>query len=86
VRYTHEDLAANMWKNPGETEPDALGRDKATNGIDDDGNGLIDDRTSPTFEVREWFLRLFFSWQRVAPRVSLATLCRQLRAAVLLFC
>jgi hypothetical protein len=37
------------------------------------------------FEVREWFLLLSFSWQRVAPRLSLATLCRQLRAAVLLF-
>jgi subtilisin family serine protease len=43
VRYTHEDLAANMWRNPGETGTDALGRDKATNGVDDDGNGLIDD-------------------------------------------
>jgi hypothetical protein len=32
-----------MWKNPGETGLDAQGRDKATNGIDDDGNGLIDD-------------------------------------------
>lgn len=34
MRYTHEDLAANMWKNPGETNG---------NGIDDDGNGFIDD-------------------------------------------
>ena len=34
VRYTHEDLSANMWTNPGET---------AGNGIDDDGNGFIDD-------------------------------------------
>jgi len=34
IRYTHEDLAANMWVNPGEI-PD--------NGIDDDGNGYIDD-------------------------------------------
>ena len=34
VRYTHEDLAANMWVNPGET---------AGNGIDDDSNGYIDD-------------------------------------------
>lgn len=32
--YTHEDLAANAGKNPGET---------AGNGLDDDGNGLIDD-------------------------------------------
>ncbi len=34
VRYTHEDLAANMWTNPGET---------GGNGIDDDGNGFVDD-------------------------------------------
>ncbi len=32
--YTHEDLTANAGVNPGET---------AGNGIDDDGNGLIDD-------------------------------------------
>ncbi|HVS50729.1 MAG TPA: S8 family peptidase [Opitutaceae bacterium] len=43
VRYTHEDLAANMWTNPGETGLDALGRDKRTNGVDDDGDGYIDD-------------------------------------------
>lgn len=34
VDYTHEDLAANMWTNTGETP---------NNGIDDDGNGFIDD-------------------------------------------
>lgn len=34
IRYDHEDLAANMWRNPGETPG---------NGIDDDGNGVIDD-------------------------------------------
>lgn len=34
VRYTHEDLAANMWTNPGEING---------NGIDDDGNGYVDD-------------------------------------------
>ncbi len=34
VRYTHEDLAANMWTNPGEI---------SGNGIDDDVNGFIDD-------------------------------------------
>ena len=32
--YTHADLAANVYKNPGET---------AGNGRDDDGNGLVDD-------------------------------------------
>jgi subtilisin family serine protease len=34
VDYNHPDLAANMWKNPWET---------AGNGIDDDGNGYVDD-------------------------------------------
>ena len=34
IDYNHEDLAANMWTNPGETPG---------NGIDDDGNGVIDD-------------------------------------------
>ena len=34
VKYTHPDLAANMWVNPGEV---------AGNGIDDDKNGYIDD-------------------------------------------
>ena len=43
VDYTHEDLIDNMWRNPGETGVDAQGRDKATNGVDDDGNGYIDD-------------------------------------------
>ncbi len=43
IDYTHPDLAANMWVNPGETGRDSQGRDKATNGIDDDGDGYIDD-------------------------------------------
>lgn len=34
VQYTHPDLQANMWTNPGEI---------AGNGIDDDNNGFIDD-------------------------------------------
>ncbi len=33
VMNTHEDLAANCWVNPGET----------LNGLDDDGNGYVDD-------------------------------------------
>jgi subtilisin family serine protease len=33
IDYTHTDLAPNMWTNPKET----------VNGVDDDGNGLIDD-------------------------------------------
>ena len=34
MRYTHEDLAPNLWTNPGEIP---------NNGIDDDGNGFVDD-------------------------------------------
>jgi subtilisin family serine protease len=34
IDYTHPDLAANIWVNPGEI---------AGNGVDDDGNGFIDD-------------------------------------------
>ena len=33
IRYTHEDLRDNMWRNPGETR----------NGQDSDGNGWVDD-------------------------------------------
>jgi thermitase len=43
VDYTHEDLVDNMWRNSGEMGLDADGKNKATNGIDDDGNGFIDD-------------------------------------------
>ena len=39
----HPDLMANLWKNPGETGLDKNGKDKATNGIDDDGDGFVDD-------------------------------------------
>lgn len=40
VDITHPDLALNIWRNPGEI---------AGNGIDDDGNGLIDDVTGWDF-------------------------------------
>ncbi|MBY0315685.1 MAG: S8 family serine peptidase [Bdellovibrionales bacterium] len=43
IDYTHEDLAKNIWRNPGETGTDGSGKDKATNGVDDDNNGYIDD-------------------------------------------
>lgn len=39
----HRDLRNNLWVNPGESGLDEKGRDKATNGIDDDGNGFVDD-------------------------------------------
>jgi subtilisin family serine protease len=41
--YNHEDLAGNIWANPGESGPDATGHPKETNRIDDDGNGYVDD-------------------------------------------
>jgi thermitase len=44
VDYTHEDLVENLWRNKGEMGTDSQGRDKATNGIDDDNNGYIDDQ------------------------------------------
>lgn len=34
IDYTHPDLANNIWTNPGEV---------ANNGVDDDGNGFVDD-------------------------------------------
>jgi subtilisin family serine protease len=43
VDYSHPDIAPNYWQNPGETGLDDAGADKTTNGIDDDGNGYIDD-------------------------------------------
>jgi subtilisin family serine protease len=38
IQYGHPDLAPNIWANPGES-----GSGKETNGIDDDGNGYVDD-------------------------------------------
>jgi subtilisin family serine protease len=38
VQYTHPDLAPNMYTNPGETAGN-----NETDGVDDDGNGKVDD-------------------------------------------
>lgn len=51
IDYTHPDLKDNLWINKGESGPwkpspgmvDTGCRDKSCNGIDDDGNGFIDD-------------------------------------------
>lgn len=43
IRYSHQDLTANLWRNPGETGVNPQGSDRATNGYDDDGNGYVDD-------------------------------------------
>ncbi|HYM19768.1 MAG TPA: S8 family peptidase [Candidatus Kapabacteria bacterium] len=42
VNYNHEDLAANIALNRGEMGLDKNGKDKRTNGIDDDGDGYVD--------------------------------------------
>lgn len=40
----HEDIEPeSLWVNQGESGIDNLGRDRATNGVDDDDNGYIDD-------------------------------------------
>jgi len=41
--YGHEDLAGNIWANPGESGPDPAGHARETNGLDDDANGYVDD-------------------------------------------
>ncbi len=42
LHYTHPDLKANMWVNEAELTADDGGTGKA--GVDDDGNGFIDDK------------------------------------------
>ena len=41
--WSHEDLAADIYLNPGEIGIDSNGLDKRSNGVDDDHNGFIDD-------------------------------------------
>ncbi|RJQ42516.1 MAG: hypothetical protein C4534_09865, partial [Gaiellales bacterium] len=41
--FTHPDIQGNIWTNNGETGLDGNGQDKATNGVDDDANGYVDD-------------------------------------------
>lgn len=41
--YVHEDIASNVWHNPGESGPDSASIAKEINGRDDDGNGYVDD-------------------------------------------
>jgi subtilisin family serine protease len=43
IQVDHLDLRENIWTNPGETGMDIAGRDKATNGEDDDNDGYVDD-------------------------------------------
>lgn len=43
VDYFHPDLFGNLWVNEGEVGEDAEGKRKSSNGVDDDGNGYVDD-------------------------------------------
>lgn len=43
INYDHEDLAANIYTNPGEDAWSNPNDPNSGNGIDDDGNGFIDD-------------------------------------------
>lgn len=43
VDTLHPLLKEHLWRNPGESGVDDQDRDKSKNGIDDDGNGYIDD-------------------------------------------
>ncbi len=43
IDFLHPDLKNHIWHNKGEIGIDKNGNDKRTNGIDDDGNGFIDD-------------------------------------------
>ena len=44
VDVNHPDLAANIWRNPGEIPG---------NGVDDDGNGFVDDVSGWDFVARD---------------------------------
>ncbi len=41
--YRHEDIEPNVWHNPRESGTDAQGLPREANGVDDDGNGFVDD-------------------------------------------
>ncbi|HEY3335847.1 MAG TPA: S8 family serine peptidase, partial [Candidatus Limnocylindrales bacterium] len=41
--FSQSELAGQAWVNTGETGIDGSANDKATNGVDDDGNGFVDD-------------------------------------------
>jgi subtilisin family serine protease len=49
VDTTHPQLTGRALKNPAENGTDPLGQDRATNGIDDDNNGYIDDSAGFNF-------------------------------------
>ncbi len=55
IDYNHPDLINQIFINKGETGLDNFGRDKRSNGIDDDENGFIDDYRGWDFTDRIGF-------------------------------
>jgi subtilisin family serine protease len=55
IDYLHPDLKNKIYINKGETGLDAYGKDKRTNGIDDDGDGFIDNYMGWDFVDRQGF-------------------------------
>lgn len=55
IDYEHPDLIDKIYLNPGEIGIDQFGNDKRFNGIDDDGNGFIDDYIGWDFVDRVGF-------------------------------
>ncbi|MCK6603926.1 MAG: S8 family serine peptidase [Ignavibacteriaceae bacterium] len=55
IDYLHPDLASKININRGESGTDAQGRDKRTNGVDDDNNGFVDDYMGWDFTDRAGF-------------------------------
>lgn len=57
VDPAHNDLREAIWTNPGETGTDTRGRDRRSNGLDDDGNGIVDDWRGYDFGGRDGYSR-----------------------------
>ncbi len=55
IDYDHPDLANKIFVNSGEIGTDQFGNDKKSNGVDDDGNGFIDDYRGWDFTDRVGF-------------------------------
>jgi subtilisin family serine protease len=59
TEWAHPDLSANIWTNPGESGLDAQGRDKRSNGVDDDNNGYVDDWHGWDFVGADYEVQVF---------------------------
>ena len=55
IDYLHPDLKNKIYYNPGEIGTDNAGKDKTSNGIDDDNNGFVDDYMGWDFTDRVGF-------------------------------